>query len=145
MICAKQDANFSQKNPILLSICETDVSEYVKISHTFPMSSIIFFTVISFSHPDFTVGFGVSPNPPLLKVAPGHGLKGFALSPPVGNFTLPRRNGLFILFIISQENTKVFKFAQKKRLKYEHFRRLNEKLCFVYSHFLHCISRFNPR
>src|SRR5690606_41008384 len=44
----------------------------------------------SFSHPDYTVGFGISPNPPHCA---GRGLRRTqgTPSPPVGNFTLPRR------------------------------------------------------
>jgi hypothetical protein len=39
-----------------------------------------------FSHPDYTVGFGIAPNPALR-------LAGLEInsSPPVGNFTTPRR------------------------------------------------------
>ncbi len=41
-----------------------------------------------FSHPDYTVGFGFSPNHALT----ARGLRSFiASTPPVGNFTTPRR------------------------------------------------------
>jgi hypothetical protein len=41
----------------------------------------------TFSHPDYTVGFGITPNP-ALRLA---GYEEFLQLPPIGNFTLPRR------------------------------------------------------
>jgi hypothetical protein len=50
------------------------------------------FTLCSFSHPDYTVGSRFSLDPPLaVHASRVTDLKASALSPPVGNFTLPRR------------------------------------------------------
>jgi hypothetical protein len=47
---------------------------------------LLFTEKIIFSHPDFTVGSGISPDRALRLRA-----NGWAILPPVGNFTLPRR------------------------------------------------------
>ena len=51
-----------------------------------------------FSHPDYTVGFGIAPNP---------AQKRSRTLPPIGNFTLPWRN-----FIFSYYNTKTIWFQE---------------------------------
>ena len=46
-----------------------------------------------FSHPDFTVGYGISPYQPLCSCAARAETKsGSRTLPPVGNYTLPRRS-----------------------------------------------------
>jgi len=50
-----------------------------------------------FSHPDFTVGFGITPNQPY----------GSRTIPPVGNYTLPRR----ITFIFSLSYFILFRLS----------------------------------
>jgi hypothetical protein len=53
----------------------------------------------SFSHPDYTVGFGISPNQPKTKRLTGFESKDS--SPPVGNLTLPRRINYLAIFNFS--------------------------------------------
>ena len=50
------------------------------------------YSLLSFSHPDFTVGYGISPYQPLCSCTVYSRTKsGSRTLPPVGNLTLPRR------------------------------------------------------
>jgi len=66
----------------------------------------MYFSVF-FSHPDFTVGVGFAPTPPLLFQAPGHGLTNFHLLTAGKEFHLAPKNIklLFVLLIVSHCRT----------------------------------------
>lgn len=71
-------------------------------AHTRGMTSVeqdIMVCILTFSHPDCTVGFGITPNPIFQRrIDVAERLAGLACiiriqtTPPVGNFTLPRRS-----------------------------------------------------
>ena len=60
--------------------------------------------LLFFSHPDYTVGSGISPDQPLIA--------GRGLLPPVGNYTLPRR----IYFIFSDKTISRRGFSVNPRI-----------------------------